>query len=128
MKHNFGLTKKEIIEFFISVFAIIIIVIVIKNIDRIKIFINGETTVNQCLALSKKVRINENTKKCFDKLNSDEFISLWNNKEGMALYEEVNSYYDTRTDAQKAEDTKKTEEYMNEVIKNLEANPDAYKK
>lgn len=128
MKHNFGLTKKEIIEFFISVFVIIIVVIAVKNIDRIKSFVKGETTVNQCLALSKKVRINENTKKCFDKLSSDEFLSLWNNEEGMKLYEEVNDYYDTRTDAQKEEDAKKTEEYMNEVIKNLEANPDAYKK
>lgn len=120
MKHNFGLTKKEVIEFFISVFVIIIIVVIaVKHFDRIKSFIKGETTVNQCLALSKKVRINENTKKCFNKLSPDEFLSLWNNEEGMKLYEEVNDYYDTRTDAQKEEDEKKAKEYLDEVLKDI---------
>ena len=64
------------------------------------------TTVAECMALSKDVRINENTKKCFDNLSFEEFSSLISpqNKTALDLYNEVEAHYDTRTDAQKQSD------------------------
>ncbi len=86
------------------------------------------TTVAECVALSSEIRINERTKECFDKLSSEEFLSLYKSEENMKLYNEVGAYYDKRTDAEKAEDAKKTKAYFDEVTKNLENNPNAYKK
>jgi len=116
-------------------FKIIIIGIIITFLllvfyykQREKILQLKNTTVSECVSLSKEVRINEKTKECFSKLSTDEFLSLMNNEENMKLYNEVNAYYDKRTEVQKAEDAKKTEDYVNEVIRNLETDPDAYKK
>ena len=64
------------------------------------------TTIDECVALSRNIRINENTKKCFDNLSSEEFLALLDsqNRDAYALFEEVATYYDRRTGAQKKAD------------------------
>ncbi len=61
------------------------------------------TTVNECVLLSKDIRINLNTKECFDNLSPEELLSLPSNK-AFDLFNEVESYYDTRTEAEKKAD------------------------
>jgi hypothetical protein len=130
MKYKIDFLKKNNVIKMIIVGIIIIVLLLVLYSERAekRTQLDETTTVSECVSLSKEVRINEKTKECFSKLSTDEFLSLMNNEENMKLYNEVNAYYDKRTEAQKAEDAKKTEEYMNEVIKNLETNPDAYKK
>lgn len=115
----------------IRVLVIVIGIIVIYMISSLKsdevLSTNQTTTISECVSMSKNVRINPSTKECFDNLSLDEFLLLMDNEESMKLYNDVNAYYDKRTEAQKAEDAKKTEEFFNEVTKNLESNPDAYK-
>lgn len=129
MKYKIDLTKKNnVIKIIIAGIIITVLLFVFyskKDTENTQL---KTTTVSECVSLSKEIRINEKTKECFGKLSTEEFLSLVNNQENMKLYNEVNAYYDKRTDAQKAEDAKKTEDYLNEVTKNLENNPNAYKK
>lgn len=76
-----------------------------------------ETTITECVALSKDVRINENTKKCFDNLSTDEFLQLLDpeNKAAIDLYNQVEAVYDTRTEAQKDADTKAVKEFFDKA-------------
>jgi hypothetical protein len=116
-----------ILALIVSIIGLIFMVLSKTEDNTMKLEVRT-TTVAECIALSSNIRINERTKECFENLSSDEFLSLYNDEENMKLYNEIGAYYDKRTEAEKVEDTKKTEEYVNEVIKNLESNPNAYKK
>lgn len=75
------------------------------------------TTIDECVALSREVRINESTKKCFDNLSFDEFGFLADpkNKDAMDLFNEVGAYYDTRTDAQKKADAEAMKQFWDKA-------------
>lgn len=107
-----------------STLTIIVIILAIasgyylftKN-DRKEISTQKNRTIAECVALSKDVRINENTKNCFDNLSFDEFGSLANpkNKDAMDLYNEVEAHYDTRTEAQKKADAEATKKFFDKA-------------
>lgn len=117
-----------------STLAIIIIILAIalgyylftKN-EKKEISTQKNRTIAECVTLSKEVKINENTKNCFDNLSNDEFLSLVDpkNKDAMDLYNEVEAHYDTRTEAQKKADAETNKEFFNKII---ESNPKVFNK
>ena len=126
MKYKIDLIKKNnVIKIIIAGIIIIVLLFVLYSERAEKNAQLETTTVSGCVSLSKEVRINEKTKECFSKLSTDEFLSLMDNEENMKLYNEVNAYYDKRSENQKIEDAKATEEYFKTII---EANPDVFKK
>lgn len=84
-----------------------------KN-ERKEIPTQKNRTIAECTALSKDVRINENTKDCFDNLSEDEFLSLFTpeNKKASDLYNEVEAHYDIRTEAQKQADREANKQFF----------------
>ncbi|MEK7478724.1 MAG: hypothetical protein AAB626_02255 [Patescibacteria group bacterium] len=120
--------KKQIlimVEILIIIIAIVISYRLFIENTKTKTSTQEGRTIMECIALSKDVRINENTKNCFDNLSIDEFGSLIDseNKDALNLYNEIMAYYDTRTETQKQADGKANIEFFNKIE---EANPEIF--
>jgi hypothetical protein len=119
--------------FFYLFFGLIVLVIgcsyyLFVNLDQTAT--KKSTTIEECVSLSRSVRINMKTKKCFDALSSDEVLLLippvdQKFKSASELYNEIESYYDTRTLDLKQADSDKNEEIINKIIN---SNPDVFVK
>lgn len=113
------------VEILIIIIAIVISYRLFIENTKTKTSTQEGRTIMECIALSKDVRINENTKNCFDNLSIDEFGSLIDseNKDALNLYNEIMAYYDTRTETQKQADGKANIEFFNKIE---EANPEIF--